>query len=142
MIIVDTNVISELQKKAPDPRVLAWFDAQEPSNLFLTAITAEELLFGVFLLPQGKRMQQLSGAVSAILEDDFRGRILPYDATAAMFYGMRVSAARKQGITIGHADGQIASIAIANNLAPVATRDHEPFEALRVDVINPWEFDL
>lgn len=142
MIIVDTNVISELQKKAPNPNVVAWFDAQEPTNLFVTAITAEELLYGVYLLPQGKRMQQLSNAISAILEDDFRGRILPYNEAAAYFYGMRVSDARKRGISIGHADGQIASIAIANNLAPVATRDHEPFEALRVNVINPWEYDL
>lgn len=142
MIILDTNVVSELQKKEPDERVIAWLDAQEPTNLFLTAISVEELLLGVHLLPPGKRMQQLSTAVEAILQVDFKGRILPYDATAAMYYGMRISDARKQGYTIGHADGQIAAIAIANKHAPVATRDRKPFDALRVDVINPWDYDL
>ncbi len=142
MIILDTNVISETQKKIPDPNVMAWLDAQDPTNLYLTAITVGELLFGVFCLDPGEKMQRLSEAVAAIVEDDFRGRILPYDAGAAQFYGMRLAAARRQGITIGQADGQIAAIAIQNQIAPIATRDRKPFEALRLDVINPWEYHI
>ena len=140
MIILDTNVISETQRKQPDPNVMAWLDAQEPSNLYLTAITVGELMFGVSSMERGPRQKRLTDAVSAIVEIDFRGRILPYDATAAGNYGTRVGAARRQGITIGQADGQIAAIAAANDVAPVATRDRRPFEALGLEVIDPWAF--
>lgn len=138
MIILDTNVISELQKPAPSENVIAWLDAQDPSNLYLTSVTVGELMFGVFSMPRGAKFESLSNAVSALVEEDFKGRIIPYDATAAYYFGMRVGSARRNGKTIGLADGQIASIAIANDLAPVATRDSKPFEMLNVDVIDPW----
>lgn len=139
MIILDTNVISELQKPTPNPNVVAWLDNQEPTNLYLTAITAAELMFGAHCLPDGKRAAYLQDAVAHIIEDQFRGRILPFDATAAYYYGMRMAVVRREGISVGYADGQIASIAVANNIAPIATRDTAPFEAFRLDVINPWE---
>ena len=138
MIILDTNVISELQKPTPNPMVVDWLDQQEPTNLYLTAITAAELMFGAYSLPNGKRATELQDAVAHIVEDQFRGRILPFDATAAYYYGMRMADARSEGIAVGFADGQIASIAVANNNAPVASRDTAPFEAFRLDVINPF----
>lgn len=138
MIILDTNVISETQKTRPDPNVMAWLNAQEPTNLYLTSVTVGEMFFGVFSMKNGPRFEYLSEAVATIVEEDFQGRILPYEATAAYFYGMRIGQARQRGITIGIADGQIASIAIANNNPPVATRDCRPFEALGLDVIDPW----
>jgi len=141
VIILDTNVISETQKKVPDVGVMAWLNAQDPTNLFLTSITVGELMFGVFSLKPGARFERLSNAVTAIVEERFRERVLPYDAVAARHYGMRVGELRRRGITIGHADGQIAAIAIANNEATIATRDKNPFQAMRLDVINPWEFD-
>lgn len=140
MIVLDTNVISETQKSNPDERVMAWLDAQEPGDLYVTAITAEELLFGAFILPVGDRRARLMGTVEAMLEQDFGGRILPYDITAAMFYASRVSGARERGITIGHADGQIGAIVAAQRAATIATRDTSPFQAMRVDVINPWDY--
>lgn len=138
MILLDTNVISETQKSRPDPNVMAWLNAQEPTNLYLTSVTVGEMFFGVFSMKRGPRFEHLSGAIAAIVEEDFHGRILPYDAGAAYFYGMRIGAARRSGVTIGIADGQIAAIAMANNNPPVATRDRKPFEALGVDVIDPW----
>ncbi len=140
MIILDTNVISELQKPAPSENVIAWLDAQDPSNLYLTSVTVGELMFGVFSMRRGAKFESLSNAVSALVEEDFKGRIIPYDANAAYYFGMRVGSARRKGQTIGLADGQIASIAIANDLAPVATRDSKPFEMLNVDVIDPWRY--
>ena len=139
MIILDTNVISELQRPEPNAGVITWLDRQEPTNLYLTSITVAELMFGANSLPDGRRASQLRDAVAHVIEDQFRGRILPFDATAAFYYGTRMAACRKAGRAIGIADGQIAAIAIANNLAPVATRDVSPFEAFRLDVINPFE---
>lgn len=140
MIIIDTNVLSEVQKPTPNPNVMAWLDAQEPGDLYVAAITAEELMFGAFILPAGDRRTRLIGAIEGLLETSFNGRILPYDITAATFYAMRVSSARQRGITIGHADGQIGAIAAAQKAAKVATRDSDPFKAMNLEVINPWEY--
>ena len=140
MIVLDTNVVSEVQKPNPNERVMAWLDAQEPGDLYITAVTAEELLFGAFILPAGDRRARLVGTIEAILEDDFYGRVLPYDVTASMFYASRISAARERGITIGHADGQIGAIVAAQRAAKIATRDTGPFEAMRIEVINPWDY--
>ena len=140
MIVLDTNVLSEVQKPVPNERVMAWLDAQEPGDLYVTAITAEELLFGAFILPAGDRRAWLIGTIEAILQDDFNGRVLPYDVTASQFYASRVSAARERGITIGHADGQIGAIVAAQREAKIATRDTGPFEAMRIEVINPWDY--
>ncbi len=141
MIILDTNIISELQKPAPNKNVIAWLDKQEPTNLYLTALTAAELMYGAFSAPTGRRAAELQDAVAHIIEDQFRGRILPFDATAAHYYGMRMAGCKQSGLAVGQADGQIAAIAIANNLADVATRDVSPFKAFRLRVINPFESD-
>lgn len=140
MIVLDTNVLSEVQKPAPNERVMAWLDAQEPGDLYVTAITAEELLFGALILPAGHRRTRLVNAIEAMLRDDFAGRILAYDGTAALRYAERVSEARGRGITIGHADGQIGAIIAAQRAAKIATRDTGPFEALGIEVINPWDY--
>lgn len=139
MIILDTNVISEIQKPIADPNVIGWLDRQDPTNLYLTSITVGELMFGAFSLPRGNRATRIQSFVANIVEEKFHGRILPYDATAAHFYGMRMADQKRNGIGVGIADGQIASIAIANNTAMVATRDTSPFEAFGLDVINPWD---
>lgn len=140
MIVLDTNVVSEVQKPNPNERVMAWLDAQEPGDLYITAVTAEELLFGAYILPIGDRRARLVGTIEAMLQDDFNGRVLPYDVTASQFYASRVSAARERGITIGHADGQIGSIVAAQRAAKIATRDTGPFKAMRIEVINPWDY--
>lgn len=140
MILLDTNVISETQKKTPDPAVMDWLDAQDPTNLYLSTITAAELVFGVKSMPEGKRRDGLLKAVTDILREDFAGRLLPFDDAAAWEYGERVAAARKRGHTISMADGQIAAIALSRPGAMVATRDRTPFLALGVDILDPWAF--
>jgi toxin FitB len=138
MIILDTNVISETQRLTPDAKVLAWLDAQSPSNLYLTSITVGELMFGVHCLPIGTRFTRLLETITAIIEEDFHGRVLPYDDTAARIYGQQLGKARRSGMTIGQADGQIAAIALAHEGALLATPDYAPFEALGVGVVRPW----
>lgn len=138
MIILDTNVISETQKKGPDEAVMDWLDAQDPTNLYLSTITAAELVFGVQSMPEGRRRDGLATAVTEILKEDFAGRLLPFDAAAAWVYGERVAAARKRGYTISMADGQIAAITLSRPGAMVATRDWAPFVALGADVLDPW----
>lgn len=139
MIIIDTNVISELAKPTPDPNVVRWLDRQDHTTCYVTAITTAELSFGIDRLPHGARRQQLFMAVGGLLERAFYGRILPFDATAAEFFGSMVAEAQRTGVQVSFPDGAIAAIAKANNYAPVVTRDVTPFKAMRVDVINPWE---
>ena len=141
MIVLDTNVLTETRKTRPDPALMAWLDAQDPTNLYLTAITAGELVFGVASLDAGARRDRLGAAVDAILDEEFAGRVLPYDRAAAALYGTRVAEARGRGTAIGQATGQIAAIALAQGGAPVATRNRKPFEALGLDVIDPERFE-
>ena len=141
MIVLDTNVISETQRPNPDPRVLAWLDAQAPTSLYLTSITVAELMFGVHCLAPGARAARLLETLSTIFEIDFRGRILPFDLAASHIYGTRIGFARRSGITVGQADGQIAAIAVAHKAAFLATRDRKLFDALQLSVINPWDHD-
>ncbi|WP_432256546.1 type II toxin-antitoxin system VapC family toxin [Limimaricola sp. AA108-03] len=138
MILLDTSVIAETQRKVPDGAVMDWLNAQDPTNLYLSAITAAELIFGVQAMPGGKRRDGLIRAVTAILEEDFSGRILPFDGAAARIYGTQVAAARQKGYAISIADGQIAAIALSRLGAMVATRNPRPFMALGADVLDPW----
>lgn len=139
MIILDTNIISETQKPQPDPRVMAWLDGLDPTSTYLTSITVAELLYGVDLMPKGKRRAALEGSVMAIIEQDFYARILPFDVTAAYYFGSMVSDAKQAGVAVSFPDGAIAAIARGNNYAMVATRDVTPFRAMRLDIINPWD---
>ncbi|RCS21663.1 type II toxin-antitoxin system VapC family toxin [Phyllobacterium salinisoli] len=139
MIIIDTHIISETQKPEPDSAVMDWLNNLDRTTTYITAITVGELLFGIDKMPKGKRQEQLNDAITAIVEQDFYGRILPYDATAAYFYAAAAGAAMRRGLSVSFADGAIAGIARANNLATVATRDEAPFRAMGVTVINPWD---
>lgn len=138
MILVDTNVISEPLRKTPDPRVVAWIDAQPVETLYLSAITIAELRFGIAALPSGKRRDQLHANVEARVLPLFAGRVLVFDLPASQAYAELMAGARAAGFGIGAADGYIAATA-ASNAMSVATRDTSPFEALGVPVINPWQ---
>ncbi|MGR3590498.1 MAG: type II toxin-antitoxin system VapC family toxin [Limimaricola soesokkakensis] len=138
MILLDTSVIAETQRKVPDDAVMDWLNAQDPTNLYLSAITAAELIFGVQAISDAKRRDGLVRAVTAILEEDFSGRILPFDGAAAWIYGTQVAVGRRKGYAISIADGQIAAIALSRPGAMVATRNPIPFMALGADVLDPW----
>lgn len=136
MILLDTNVISEAMRSQPDPQVRAWLDAQASETLYLSSVSLGELLFGVGVLPEGRRKHALATMLEGI-EALFRGRILDYDAAAARHYAVLASTARGAGKGFPHPDGYIAAIAAAHRYG-VATRDTGPFEAANLAVINPW----
>ena len=137
MILLDTNVVSEPLRLAPDPVVLSWIDAQNVETLYLAAISLAELRFGIAALPDGKRKDTLHHSLERRVVPLFAGRILPFNAAASVAYAELRVRARSAGKAIGAADGYIAATAAANSLT-VATRDTAPFEAAGLMVINPW----
>ena len=136
-MVLDTNVVSELMRTAPEPAVLNWLDAQPSSELWLTAVVAAELMFGVARLPEGARKQQLAHNVAAMLEQDFAGQVLAYDLAAASIYAELVAQRERTGRPIAMADAQIAAICLAHG-ASLVTRNENDFEGLGLVVINPW----
>lgn len=138
MIIVDTNVISELTRQRPAPRVLSWLDSLAADDVATTAITAAELLYGVERLPDGRRKTDLFAAVHGLLSNDFQGRILAFDDQAASRYAVIVAHRERLGRSIGFADAQIAAVCRAIG-ATLATRNTDDFEETGVDLINPWK---
>jgi predicted nucleic acid-binding protein len=137
MIILDTNVISELLRPAPEPRVEQWLSAQDGLNVYLTAISEAELRYGLAIMGNGKRRAALVDAVDRILREDLAGRILPFDSNAAQSYADIAAHRRAAGRPIAEADCQIAAIARAAG-APVATRNVKDFDGCGVALINPW----
>lgn len=137
MIVVDANVISEPLRQGHDRRVRDWLNRQEPETLYLSAVTVAELSLGVELLPDGRRKDDLRGAIGSLIAEVFRGRVLAFDAGVAGAYGSLIADTRARGLAVSFADGQIAATASHHGFA-VATRDTGPFEACGLTVINPW----
>jgi len=137
MILLDTNVITELLRLAPDMNVVKWLDAQPVQTLFLSAISVAELRWGVAELPMGKRRVALDAKLEEGLLSLMAPRILPFDGDCARSYADLMTKARAEGRGIALADGFIAAVAGAHGLT-VATRDTSPFEAAGLNVINPW----
>ena len=136
--LLDTNVLYELLKAAPEPAVLAWFAAQPSDTLFVSAVTQAEMMLGARLLPAGKRRVALEAAVGTMFSEDFAGRVLPFDGAAVAAYVDIVSARRAAGRPIAQFDAQIAAIA-RHGGARLATRNVGDFEDCGVPVVNPWE---
>lgn len=137
MVILDTNVVSELLRATPAPAVAAWVAGLDGSDTYLTAISEAELRYGVAIMASGKRSSLLAKAVDGMLREDFRGRILPFDSAAADQYA-RIGAARKAaGRPISQFDCQIAAVARAHGAA-IATRNTDDFADCGVEVIDPW----
>ena len=138
MWILDTNVVSELMRPEPEPRVMKWLGARPGGSLFLTSVVEAELRYGLALLPAGRRRTDLTGALEDMLDQDFAERILPFDRSAARIYAEIVSSRRKQGRPMSHFDGQIAAIAQSRD-AGVVTRNENDFADCDIEVINPWQ---
>ena len=128
MILLDTNVVCEAIKPEPNPSVLAWLDAQAAETLFLSSISVAELLFGIGALPDGRRKGML---------DQFIGRVLHFDTSAARHYADLALKARAAGRGFPTPDGSIAAIAAAHGFA-VASRDASAFNSAGLTVIDPW----
>ena len=138
MLLIDTNVISELWKVEPDPRVLAWIDAQTVETLYLSSITVAELRFGLAIMPEGKRRSIYQDRLERQVLPVFADRVLPFDLNASQAYSVLMARAKAEGKAISNADGYIAATASAHGLI-VVTRDVAPFQAAALTVINPWK---
>ena len=137
MIVIDTNVLSEVIRSAPDARVVAWLEAQSRDSTFSTVINRAEMLAGVEILPTGRRKDALTALITDLFETQFGQDLLPFDIRAADDYARIVSLRRRAGRPIGIMDAQIAAIARTLNAA-IATRDIDDFADIGVDLINPW----
>lgn len=135
--LLDTNVLSELLRARPSPAVLAWFAAQPPESLSVSAVTQAEMMLGAGLLPVGQRRAALESALAAMFAEDFSGRILPFDAGAVPAYVEIVSERRSLGRPISQFDAQIAAIARRAG-AKLATRNISDFERCGVALVDPW----
>ena len=139
MIVLDTNVVSELMRAAPDRAVMAWVSSQPPPLLYTTSITQAEILYGLQILPAGRRRTQLEGAVEEMFEEDFAGRVLPFEEAAARGYARIAAERRRLGrADIQHFDAQIAAIAVSARAA-IATGNVRDFDDCGLKIINPWK---
>ena len=138
MIVLDTNVLSELMRPNPSFRVITWMQQRPRPQMAVTAITEAEIFYGVELLPLGKRRNQFLSGAESMFAEDFGGRTLPFDSEAARLYAKIASARRANGKPISVPDAQIAAITLAHK-AVLATRNIMDFEACGIQLVNPWE---
>lgn len=137
MIILDTNVLSEMMKSSGHPQVIAWIDRTPRSRLFTTAVSQGEILSGLAMMPDGRRRDELQGRAVALFSLLTADQILPFDSEASVHYARIAGLAKRRGAIVGAFDMQIAAICCAN-AAPVATRNVKHFESCGVDIIDPW----
>jgi len=140
VIILDTNVISELARIDPEQSVVTWLDSLPAAEVATTAITAAELLYGVARLPDGRRRAALAETIDVLINEDFRGRLEPFDGLAAEQYAAVVVGREKKGRPISTADAQIAAICRVHS-ATLATRNIGDFTDTGIGLINPWDAD-
>ena len=138
MILLDTNVVSEVMKTQPAEAVVAWLNAQDSERLYVSAVTIGEITYGLRILPDGKRRSGLRERFERFVVLAFDQRVLAYDESAARVYGELMGDRKELGLPMSVPDGQIAAIARLNHLA-VATRNVLDFEHCGIDVLNPFE---
>lgn len=136
--MLDTTVVSELMRSSPAPEVVDWVDQQPAGQVWLTSMTAAELLAGVALLPDGARKRQLAARVQTLLGEVFANRILPFDAGSAVAYAGVVAARRAAGTPIGFADATIAATCLAAGCDVFATRNTTDFTGTGLKLTEPW----
>lgn len=137
MIVLDTNVVSEVLRIAPSAKVLEWMRSEPIEALFTTTITEAELFYGVALLEVGRRRAALEAGIQRILDERFAGRILPFDSMAAREFADITASRRRAGRRISEADARIAAIARSRG-ALVATRNTRDFSDCGVALVDPW----
>jgi toxin FitB len=137
MIVLDTNVLSEAMKPSPDPAVPRWMVRERGRGLFTTAVSEAEIIYGISILPDGRRKRDLEAAAQGVLEL-FAGRILPFDSLAAREFAVVVADRRRLGWPISDFDAQIAAITRVRSMS-LATRDTHDFAETGVQIIDPWQ---
>lgn len=138
MIILDTNIISELMKNSPSLNVMRWLDRQDITCLFITTITIAEISYGIGVLPEGKRKVLLESAFNQAIHAGFKHRIIDFDEVASYAYGRLMSQRKALGKPLGILDGQIAAIAAVNH-ATVATRNLRDFRRCGLELVDPFD---
>lgn len=137
MFVIDTNVASELMRPNPAPAVAAWFAEHDAEHIYLTAVSEAELLYGVAIMPEGRRRVALEAAMSRWLDRGFVERVLPFDSMAARAYAKIAASRRHTGRPIGEADCRIAAISRSRG-AVLVTRNVRDFEDTGVKLVDPW----
>ena len=137
MILLDTNVVSEIMKVAPSASVLQWLNDQPSSSLYISSVTVGEITYGLRILPNGKRRSHLNEHFELFVSRAFDQRVLSYDEAAARSYGEIMGKRKELGRPLSVPDGQIAAIARSNRLV-VATRNIADFEECGVELIDPF----
>lgn len=137
MIILDTNVLSETMRPDPAASVMGWFARNAPSSLFTTSLSQAEILYGLAILPDGRRRTALLAAARAVFDEDLAGRVLPFDSAAAAAFAEIAASRRQAGRPISQIDAQIAAITRARG-ASLATRNVSDFAECGIALIDPW----
>ena len=137
MILVDTNVVSELMRTAPEPSVVQWMNRQPPSQLHLASVSIAEITYGISILPHGRRRHGLQQRFDRFIAAGFAERVLGFDLAAALHYGEIMGSCKEVGRPMSVVDGQIAAPARSRGCV-LATRNVTDFEACGLDLINPW----
>lgn len=137
MIVLDTNIISELMRQDPNETVVRWVDQYPADEVFITSVTAAELTYGVARLPDGRRKNTLAVRVSELLTEDFQDQILPFDGAAAGHYGDIAATREQRGRPISMADAQIAAIC-RRFVACLVTRNAKDFADTGIALRDPW----
>lgn len=138
MIILDTNIISELMRSLPSQSLLRWMEEQPTHQLYVTSVSIGEIMYGLCALPLGQRRTTLEKAMTQVLDEAFSGRALFFDDAAANVYGKLMGVCREKGRPMSVCDAQIAAIALVHD-AQLATRNVKDFETCGVSLINPFE---
>jgi toxin FitB len=138
MIVLDTNVVSELMRPVPEPRVLHWFSSQVAEDLHVTSVTMAEILHGIELISTSRRRDVLRAGADKMFEEVFADRVLMFEDRAARSFSQIASARLRQGKLMSPLDVQIAAIAKVQG-ATLATRNPYVFEGCGLRLINPWE---
>ena len=137
MIILDTNVISELMRAKPEPVVVNWFRVRSLLDIATTTINLAEIRFGLARLPFGRRRRDLEVTFNSLAVRGFANRVFDFDASAADAYGDLAVERERAGRRLEGFDGLVAAIAKSRGM-PIATRNTNDFEGLGIEVINPW----
>lgn len=138
MIVLDTNVVSEVMSASPDEAVIEWLDRQETGALYLSTPTLAEIAYGLEAMPEGNRRRRLAERFERFVESGFPLRLLPFEEEAARVYGVLMARRRRLGRPMGVLDGQIAAISKTRGFA-LATRSLRDFEHCGLEVLNPFE---
>ena len=136
-VLLDTNVVSELMRKAPDPNVAVWAAGHRLENLFFSAVGEAELRYGAAILPAGQRRETLVSDIEKMLGEAFENRVLPFDSSAARAYADIAARRSSTGRPVAPADCQIAAIGRSRRMM-VATRNVRDFEDAGIEIVDPW----